>query len=39
MFDYIIADFMTNRKFQAVTKEQFFRCRKLNMSFVFITKK
>ena len=39
MFDYIIADFMTNGKFQAIIKEQFFRCRKLNISFVIITKK
>ena len=28
---------MTNRIFQAVIKELFIRCRKLNMSFVFIT--
>ena len=33
----MIADFMTNKKFQSITKELFIRCRKLNISLVFIT--
>ena len=33
----MIADIMSNRKFQAVVKELFIRCRKLNTSLVFIT--
>ena len=33
----MIADIMTNKKFQAVFKELFIRCRKLNISLVFIT--
>ena len=37
VFDDIIADIMTNKKFQAVIKELFIRCRKINISFVFIT--
>ena len=37
VFDDMIADIMTNKKFQAVTKELFIRCRKLNISLVFIT--
>ena len=28
---------MKNKKFQAITKELFIRCRKLNISLVFIT--
>ena len=28
---------MTNKKFQVMDKELFIRCRKLNVSFVFIT--
>ena len=36
VFDDMIAYIMTNRIFQAVIKELFIRCRKLNMSFVFI---
>ena len=36
-FDDIIADIMTNKKFQAIIKELFIRCRKLNISLVFIT--
>ena len=32
-----IADIMTNKKFQAIIKELFIRCRKLNISLVFIT--
>ena len=31
------ADVMTNKKFQAIIKELFIRCRKLNISLVFIT--
>ena len=37
IFDDMIADIMTNRKFQALIKELFIRCRKLNISLVFIT--
>ena len=37
VFDDMIADVMTNKKFQAVIKELFIRCRKLNISLVFIT--
>ena len=37
VFDDMIADIMTNKKFQAITKELFIRCRKLNISLVFIT--
>ena len=37
MFDDMIADIMTNKKFQAIIKELFLRCRKLNISLVFIT--
>ena len=36
VFDDMIADIMTNKKFQAIIKELFIRCRKLNIS-VFIT--
>ena len=36
-FDDMIADIMTNKKFQAIIKELFIRCRKLNLSLVFIT--
>ena len=36
VFD-MIADIMTNKKFQAITKDLFIRCRKLNISLVFIT--
>ena len=36
-FDGIIADIMTYKKFQAIIKELFIRCRKLNVSLVFIT--
>ena len=35
VFDDLIADIMTNKKFQAI-KELFIRCRKLNISLVFI---
>ena len=37
LFDDMIADIMTNKKFQAIIKELFIRCRKLNISLVFIT--
>ena len=36
-FDDMIADMMTNKKFQAIIKELLIRCRKLNISLVFIT--
>ena len=35
--DDIIADIVTNKKFQAAVEELFIRCRKLNILFVFIT--
>ena len=35
-FDDIIADIMTNKRFQAIIKELFTRSRKLNISLVFI---
>ena len=37
VFDGMIADMMTNKKCQAIIKELFIRCRKLNISLVFIT--
>ena len=37
VFDDMIADIMTNKKFQTIIKELFIRCRKLNTSLVFIT--
>ena len=33
----MIADIMTNKRFQAIIKEFFIRCRKLNISLAFIT--
>ena len=33
----MIADIMSNKKFQAVVKELFITCRKLNILLVFIT--
>ena len=33
----MIADIMSNQKFQAIIKELFIRCGKLNISLVFIT--
>ena len=33
----MIADIITNKEFQAIIKELFIRCRKLNISLVFIT--
>ena len=32
VFDDMIADIMTNKKFQLIIKELFIRCRKLNIS-------
>ena len=37
VFDDMIADIVTNKKFQSLIKELFIRCRKLNISLVFIT--
>ena len=37
VFDDMIADIMANKKFQSIIKELFIRCRKLNISLVFIT--
>ena len=37
VFDYTIADIMKNRRFQAIIKELFMRCKKLKTSLVFIT--
>ena len=37
VFDEMIADIMKNKKFQAIIKELFIRCGKLNISLVFIT--
>ena len=37
VFDDMIADIMANKRFQSIIKELFIRCRKLNISFVFIT--
>ena len=36
-FDDMIVDIVTNKKFQAIIKEFFIRCRKLNTSLMFIT--
>ena len=36
-FDDMIADIMSNKKFQDIIKELFTRCRKINISLVFIT--
>ena len=33
----MIGDIMTNKKFQSIIKELFIRCRKINISLVFIT--
>ena len=38
VFDDIIADIVTNKKFQTIIEELFIRCRKLNISLVLITK-
>ena len=37
VFDSMIADIMTNKKFQSIIKELFIRYRKLNISLEFIT--
>ena len=37
VFDDMIADIMSNKKFQAIIKELFIMCRKLNILLVFIT--
>ena len=37
VFDDMIADIMTNKKFQAIIKELFIRCGKLNVLLLFIT--
>ena len=36
-FDDMIADIMDDKKFQVIIKELFIKCRKLNISLVFIT--
>ena len=36
-FDDMIIDIMTNKKFQAIIKEPFIRCRKINISLIFFT--
>ena len=36
VFDDMITDIMTNKKVQAIIKELFIRCRKLNISLIFI---
>ena len=35
VFDDVIADIMTNKRFQSIIKQLFIRCRKLNISLVF----
>ena len=37
LFDDMITDIMANKKFQSIIKELFIRCRKLNISLIFIT--
>ena len=37
VFDEMITAIMSNKKFQAIIKELFIRCRKLNISLAFIT--
>ena len=37
VFDDMIADIMSSNKFKAIIKEILIRCRKLNISIVFIT--
>ena len=37
VFDDTISDIMTNKNFQAIIKELFIKCRKVNISLVFIT--
>ena len=37
VFNDVIADIMTDKKFQGIIKELFIRCQKLNISLVFTT--
>ena len=37
VLENILADIVSNQKFQTVVKELFIKCGKLNISFVFIT--
>ena len=37
IFDDMIVDIMTNKKFHAIIKELFIRCRKLNILLAYIT--
>ena len=37
VFDDMIADIMSNKKFKGMNKELFIRCQKVNISLVFIT--
>ena len=37
VFDDMIADIVANKKFQSIIKDLFIRCRKLNISLVYIT--
>ena len=37
VFHDMIAEIMTNKRFQSIIKELFIRCRKLNISLAFIT--
>ena len=37
IFDDMIADIMSNKKFQTIIKKLFIRCRRLNVSLVFVT--
>ena len=38
IFDDMIADIVTNKKFQSIIEELFIRCRKLNISLIFISR-
>ena len=38
VFDDMIADIISNKTYPAIIKEVFIRCRKLNVSLLFITK-
>ena len=38
IFDDMIADIVTNKKFQSIIEELFIRCRKLNISVMFISR-
>ena len=39
VFDDMIADIMANKKFHAIIKKLFIRCRKFNISLVFIAQR